>query len=434
MGEKPRVLGEKPRSLASYKIICTTRKVFFVIFPVVLYISYMEQMELFITPRKEVAQHNNLIFAPFALGSIESKIFISMLERVDRNGEELPEWRIPLTEILIRRDGDAYEQLKKAAYTLKSQVVDIAPADPTKPYRKKFKLRSIVDKCDHEHGSGYLICQFHQDVKEYLLKLVGHYTKADLAVLKTFKDERSVRFYWMLKARFYNTDTVQITVEECRQTLLPKDSKSYQNPSDIKKHILDKVILPELENTDCAFEYGSPIKYGNKTLAWTFIKNAGKAVILQPSPIMLSDKLIQRLEDIPIDEKGIRRISEIVGQEINGVLLDEGYIHFIIKRILDDSNKYTSPGGAIINFITKGRLAKDYQKKKAKEQLKNLSHNSPPYELKLSQAQLLEAYQHNYQRNKTTIKDFTTWVKTIYPESEFSRVLIEGEWYVVKRV
>lgn len=387
----------------------------------------MAQLPLFPLPVVEVAQHNNLIFAPFALGSIESKIFISMLERVDRNGEELPEWRIPITEILSRRDGDSYEQLKKAAYSLKAEIVDIAPVNPTYPARKQFKLRSIIDKCDHESGSGFLICQFHQDVKEYLLRMVGNYTKADLAVLKKFKDERSVRFYWMLKARFYNTDTVTITVEECRFTLLKRNSKSYQNPSDIKKHILDAVVKPELAKTDCAFEYGQPVKSGNKTLAWTFIKLIDATNVLPPTPIGLSDKLIKSLEIIPIDLKGIRRIAEAVGNSINNLLIDEGYVFFTIHRYQADKEQVKkSIGGAIIKAVETGKFAKEYQNYLKK-------HTQQSTLIKHSFAEVQSEHQRLLKNGLTQVEDLTIWAKMIYPEEEFERRKIDEVWYIVKR-
>jgi plasmid replication initiation protein len=328
----------------------------------------MEQMEIFPVRKKEVAQHNNLIFAPFALGSLESKIFISMLERVDRYSEDLPEWPIPVKEIIKHSNGANYEELEKAAKTLTSHSVDIAPADPKKPYRKGFDYKALVITCKHVNGAGYLRCQFHPHIKEYLVNLLGHYTRADLAVLKKFRDERAVRFYWMLKARFYSTDEVQITVEECRQALLPKGSTSYEYPNDFKKYILDKVIKPEIDKTDVAYRYGEPVKKGNKTIAWSFIREEGAVTVVPEAPLPLSSKLVERLEEIPIDEKGIRLIGQMLGQQVKGQEVTEDYINFVIYYLKTDSatnpSKYSKPlGGYIINHVVDGRLAKKYKAK-----------------------------------------------------------------------
>lgn len=328
----------------------------------------MTQIDIFkptpLSSTKEVAQHNNLIFAPFALGSYESKMFISMLERIDRNepNESFPEWRIPMTEIISGKGGSAYEEIKKARHALVGYVVDIAPAH-TKV--KKSMPRTIVKKCDHEEGKGYIICQFHEDMKEYLLKLIGNFTRADLSVLKNFKDEKSVRFYWMLKSRFYNQITsTTITVEECRKCLLPKDSKSYTFPNDFRKHILERIIQKELEITDCAFEIGQPVKNSRQTVAWTFHLKQGSLTLLGHQPLQLSDSIISMLESCVVDAKGIRRINDSLGKEIKGVVVDETFIRYVVSTLKQAKQKKGSEianlGGYIVDSIVKGYLCEQY--------------------------------------------------------------------------
>lgn len=327
----------------------------------------MNQIELFVSPSKEVAQHNNLIFAPFALDSIESRIFISMLERIERSAESFPEWRIPVNEIIKHSGGSYYEELKKARFAIIRYAVDIAPANSNG--KKYSKPRTIVLKCDHEEGKGYIICQFHEHMREYLLKLLGNFTRADLSVLKNFKDEKSVRFYWMLKSRFYNQDIVTISVEECRKCLLPEGSTAYIYPNDFKKHVLEKIIKPELNNTDCAFDLGEPIKSGNKTTAWTFKKRTGSVTPIAPTPITISDKLIEELKSCGIDEKGLRKINEVRNKIINGVLIDEDFIRYVAntrKQEKAQQKDIENLGGYIVDTITKGWLSSQYTSKKTR--------------------------------------------------------------------
>jgi hypothetical protein len=96
------------------------------------FLTAMTQVDLFsssagLPASREVAQHNHLIFAPFALGSLESIIFISMLERISRTDTVFQEWKIPVTDILPHRNGHYFELLKKARENLVGYVVDIAP-------------------------------------------------------------------------------------------------------------------------------------------------------------------------------------------------------------------------------------------------------------------------------------------------------------------
>jgi hypothetical protein len=53
------------------------------------------QIDLLEGFNQEVAQHNNLIFAPFALGSLENRIFIAMLERTNRFDSHFSEPSFP---------------------------------------------------------------------------------------------------------------------------------------------------------------------------------------------------------------------------------------------------------------------------------------------------------------------------------------------------
>ncbi|MDJ1472351.1 replication initiation protein [Cytophagaceae bacterium DM2B3-1] len=400
-----------------------------------------QQLEIFSAKPKEVRQHNNLIFAPFAMGSVESKIFISMLERINRTDTEFPLWRIPLSEILPRKDGDSYEHLKKAAVALKSQVIDIAPVDPMNPNRKRFRLRSIVDKCDHDSGTGFLLCQFHPDVKEYLLNLIDNYTPADLATLKMFKDERTVRFYWMLRARFRyeesrmaktstvsETVKIQITVEECRNCLL-KDIKSYPNPKDIKRHILEKVVKPEIDKTDCAFEFGDPVKQGNKTLAWTFIRRSGSVTVLPLEPLRISAKLIEALEGMPLDSKGIRRISDALCMDTDGFEASEAFVWFLLHKLTTskDKDKIASPGGQLIRWIEDRKFKTEFLKK-----TKTPSSPTPSSEIvTYSETELIEMHQNAMKRKRTSL-DFASWVKEIYLDNGFERQKIDNVWFVVK--
>lgn len=264
---------------------------------------------------QEVAQHNNLIFAPFALASMESRIFITMLSYIDRKkliDEAFPEWHIPILDIMPHKNGYYFEDFKKAARNIVAYVVDIAPVDGKK---KKTMPRTIVRKCDHEEGKNYAVCQFHEDMKDYLLKLIGNFTRADLAVLKNFKDEKSVRFYWMLKSRFYNSNKIIITVEECRTCLLEKGSTTYPFPSELKKHILQKTIKDELSNTDCAFEIGKTVKNGNTTVGWEFIRKEGSFTLLEAAPNRLTGELIAILKSCQMDKKGIQKINELLGKK-----------------------------------------------------------------------------------------------------------------------
>lgn len=387
-----------------------------------------------IVANQEVAQHNNLIFAPFALASTESKIFITMLSYIDRkklSDENFPEWQIPITDIIPHRNGYYFEEFKKAARNLVSYVVDIAPTEDKK---RKTMPRTIVRKCDHEEGKGYAVCQFHEDMKEYLLKLIGSYTRADLAVLKNFKDEKSVRFYWMLKSRFYKGNEVIITVEECRNCLLEKGATTYPYPNDLKKHILDKTIQQELSFTDCAFEIGKIIKNGKSTVGWTFIRKEGSYTLLEPSPIQLSDTLLSLLASCRVDKKGLAKINEMMGTTINGVLVNEKFVSYVAterrKEKQAKGDKIGNLGGYIIDTIKEGWLCRQF-----------LSQDSPacpktvykqPVSIKRAAADMADPIEISLEQAEAMYKKEKGQGTTKFPFAGFVKGMKSGRNIIVK--
>lgn len=395
----------------------------------------MTQVQLFSggpkepSPLQEVAQHNHLIFAPFAMASMESRIFISMLERINRSDESFPEWKIPFKDIMLHRNGYYFEEFKKAARNIVSYVVDIAPTDGK---QRKTMPRTIVRKCDYEEGRGFIICQFHEDMKEYLLKLIGNFTRADLAVLKNFNDEKSVRFYWMLKSRFYKGDKVVITVEECRKCLLPQGATSYPFPNDFRKHILEKTIQKDLLSTDCAFDIGSPIKSGKTTIAWHFLRRSGGCTVVKSQPVALSVELTALLEACGIDKQGIGKIADLLGQVIGGVEVDEKFIRYVVMARKEEKHKKGDKvfnlGGYIVKTIREGWYCQQYLAGKVNPQ--GGPRYRPPVSVKREQAtsyvslSMGEA-QAMYEKEKAA-------GKTRYPLPGFIKALKTGRNIVVE--
>ncbi len=77
------------------------------------------QFELFKTQEnRDLAQHNNLITGRYSMGVIESRIFISMLARLNKSDTSFDWIRIPINEVISTLDGDSYKSLKEACDNL----------------------------------------------------------------------------------------------------------------------------------------------------------------------------------------------------------------------------------------------------------------------------------------------------------------------------
>lgn len=226
-----------------------------------------------------------VIFAGISLGSLESKIFISMLECLregSSTSKPMQVWRIPVSQLLPSSGGNGYQQLLKARHSLVSHLVDIEVEEGGV---KHVHPQTLVKMCDHALGSGYILCQFHEHMKPFLEQLLSGFTSTELSMLKTINHAQSLRFYSLLKDKFEKAFSVIISVEECRECLLEKGSAAYSFPSDLRKHIIERIIQKELEPTDCAFLIKDTMKDGRQTVGWRFEQRKEKQkVYSSPTP------------------------------------------------------------------------------------------------------------------------------------------------------
>lgn len=96
------------------------------------YHSPLIQSSLFTDDKPEpvsklVVQRNDLINARFALTTLEMRLFMAMLARIDREDTEFHELRIPVTEVIAvsgrRPSSNDYAQLKDMCTLLASRVL-----------------------------------------------------------------------------------------------------------------------------------------------------------------------------------------------------------------------------------------------------------------------------------------------------------------------
>ena len=157
-----------------------------------------------------VAQHNDLIRARYDMSLLESRLFVCLLGRIDRKDKDFVLCRIPVSELYPdeKVGGKAYSQVREAVIRLASRVIHVETRD--EQGRREIVSNPLMATCRYKEGSGYLIAQFNNFVKPYLLELQGNFTVAEIQTLLGFRSFYSYRLYWLLKSSAFHHDTIKL--------------------------------------------------------------------------------------------------------------------------------------------------------------------------------------------------------------------------------
>ena len=201
-----------------------------------------------------VAQHNDLIKAQYDMSLLEMRLFVAMLARINRGDSEFSTCRIPVSELYPddRVGGKTYSQVKKAVVRLVGRTITVESKDER-------GIREVVSNplmatCRYKEGTGYVVAQFNNFVKPYLLELKGDFTVAQELTLIGFRSFYSFRVYWLLKLSAFYKDNIKLDLPLIKQMLNLTDR--YSNFADFKRFVLD-IAQQEMASTDMAFRVSS---------------------------------------------------------------------------------------------------------------------------------------------------------------------------------
>ncbi|WP_460913083.1 replication initiation protein [Spirosoma areae] len=299
-----------------------------------------------------VAQHNDLIRARYDMSLLESRLFVCLLGRIDRKDKDFVLCRIPVSELYPdeKVGGKAYSQVREAVIRLASRVIHVETRD--EQGRREIVSNPLMATCRYKEGSGYLIAQFNNFVKPYLLELQGNFTVAEIQTLLGFRSFYSYRLYWLLKSSAFHHDTIKLDLAALKKTL--NLEQRYQNFADFKRFVLD-IAKHELSITDMAFEY-KQLKEGRAVSSILFYL-LRPAVITQDE-IKLPEGTQQTLAEIGISLKSLNEIKVRFQQS----LLSEDYLRFVIQYYQEAKKKgrIKSTAGAIYKALMTDQLKQEF--------------------------------------------------------------------------
>lgn len=304
-----------------------------------------------------VAQHNDLIKAQYDMSLLEMRLFVAMLARINRGDSEFTTCRIPVSELYPddKVGGKTYSQVKKAVVRLVSRTITVESKDERGV--REVVSNPLMATCRYKEGTGYVVAQFNNFVKPYLLELKGDFTVAQELTLIGFRSFYSFRVYWLLKLSAFYKDNIKLDLPLIKQML--NLTERYANYADFKRFVLD-VAQQEMASTDMAFEY-KPLKEGRTVVGVLF--HLLRPVVVTQEDTELPDGIQRKLNEIGVTLKSLQEIKSRYNQ---GKLTEE-YIRFVLSYYEQSQAKgrIRSLAGAIFKALTTDQLMKEFSTWKA---------------------------------------------------------------------
>lgn len=316
---------------------------------------------------KLVVQRNDLVNARFALTTLEMRLFMAMLARINRDDTEFREMHIPVTEVVAlsgrRPSSNDYQQLKDMCALLASRVLYIE-----RPSKKKragqatdetalsFSNTPLMAYADYSSEERALVVRFNDRVRDHLLQLnAGNFTQAQLMQLLKLKSAHSYRIYWLLK-QYGNFGTRTLQVAELKR-LLNLEGQYKQFPL-FKLRVLDRA-QQELTQTNLAFEYELIRGAGNSVeeIRFRFAPVTSEGRLPAPPVTTAWEKALL--------EAGVAASSlAVIGELVAKGEVEPGYVQYVVQqqRTKSSQGKIKSLAGSIFTAVTQGHLADEYHK------------------------------------------------------------------------
>ena len=290
---------------------------------------------------------------------LEMRLFVAMLARINRGDSEFSTCRIPVSELYPddKVGGKTYSQVKKAVVRLVSRTITVESKDER-------GIREIVSNplmatCRYKEGTGYVVAQFNNFVKPYLLELKGDFTVAQEITLIGFRSFYSFRVYWLLKLSAFYKDNIKLDLPLIKQMLNLTDR--YANFADFKRFVLD-IAQQEMASTDMAFEY-RPLKEGRTVVGVLF--HLLRPVVVTQADTELPEGVQQKLNEIGVTLKSLQEIKFRYQQ---GKITEE-YLRFVLHYYEQAQTKgrIRSLAGVVFKALTTDQLTKEFDQWKAEQ-------------------------------------------------------------------
>ena len=211
-----------------------------------------KQLELGAPSDKVVAKANDLIRARHNLSTIEQRVFVMMVAKLDRESE-FPVQEIPINEIADTSDVDGsnlYRTATDICDSLVDQTVDIHGRSDSGD--RRYTTYNCFSMCQYEEGEGVIRTKFNEDMRPFLLELKRRFTLYLVTVFLRLRSKYSTQIYELLKMR-QGLSNLRMSVTEFRRTLGLEDK--YEEFAQMKRRVIEQARGELKDRADIYFTY-----------------------------------------------------------------------------------------------------------------------------------------------------------------------------------
>lgn len=357
----------------------------------------MEQQKTSNEQNKLIAQGNKLVEGKYNYSLWELRVFIEMVQSVERADKEFKPVRIYLKDLIKQygtNSNDDYRKITLSAIRLIRKAVKIEYVTDTgeeRIFHSPLVIGVDTPKRIDDGFDKYIELQFPEKIRPLLLDLKKNYLLYDKKNILNLKSKFSVRIYQMLKSQEREKKdfvVVEYEVAKLRSILLVDDdgnpTNQYTRYSQFEKRVILTAQKELQEHTDIAFSFDK-IKQGRSIHSIRFFLRKNRKVKLSKSKNQLPGQL-----EIDFDTEAPNFADPIHSNKAYQMLIDKKisqdqaynlvnnfdtqFILDTIKKCDKENEKMPKKNlaGFIVDSIKKERYQQDIQaEQEAKEQKKN---------------------------------------------------------------
>lgn len=267
-----------------------------------------------LTNRQVVAQSNSILGARYELTETEQKIILLAIAQVDSiNDDEFFIYRVAVPELeKILNVELKQNQLKETCKRLMQRVITI---DTPKGWR----MFQWINRAEYFNGENTIEFKISDDIKPYLLKLKGNFTKMQLENAIKFNSKYTIRFYqFLMKLQNTTERKEKYDLNNLYELLkLPKSMRIFGN---FKLRILDPSIKEINEKTEikASYEIGrTGRKYTSITLSYTTKKTEKTTEARRKAMKKYTNKQLEKFKGVEFARSGLYGMEFYICKNFN---------------------------------------------------------------------------------------------------------------------
>lgn len=198
-----------------------------------------------------VVKSNQLIEARYRLSLQESRVILWLLMQISPDDEDFKQHKMGIKEFakMIGAEVDnQYSKLRVVTKRLMQRAIEIYD-----PEKKEWLQVSWLSSIKYQSTKGSVLLRFDPELKPYLLKLKGHFTKLEVTDLLQLKSIYSIKIFELLK-QYEAIGKRTISVDDLRAYCGIQKGK-YRNYNAIKLYVIERAAAEINAKTEYEIDY-----------------------------------------------------------------------------------------------------------------------------------------------------------------------------------